>query len=78
MTDIYIYVRLIAKGGPLMTEAQRNASRNYDARNRKKFTLNLNYNTDGDIIRFLDGCENVQGTVKDIIRWYVLIEKPLN
>ena len=54
-----------------MTEAQRNAQRNYDARNHKKFTLNLNYNTDGDIIRFLEACENVQGTVKGILRTYV-------
>lgn len=58
-----------------MTEAQRNAQRNYDARNRKKFTLNLNYNTDGEIIRFLERCENVQGTVKDILRMYVMAGK---
>ena len=58
-----------------MTEAQRNAQRNYDARNRKKFTLNLNYNTDGEIIQFLERCENVQGTVKDILRMYVMAGK---
>lgn len=58
-----------------MTEAQRNAQRNYDARNRKKFTLNLNYNTDGEIIQFMERCENVQGTVKDILRMYVMAGK---
>ena len=33
-----------------MTEAQKAAQKKYDKLNRRKFTINLNYNTDADLI----------------------------
>ena len=50
-----------------MTEAQRQASRKYDKENTKTFTFKLNYNTDGDLIAFLEMLQNRQGYLKKLI-----------
>lgn len=50
-----------------MTEAQRRASKKYDANNTRTFCLKLNYNTDADLISFLEASANIQGTIKRIL-----------
>lgn len=51
-----------------MTEAQKKASKKYDAANTRTFTIKLNYNTDADAIAYLETLGNVQGLIKDLIR----------
>ena len=50
-----------------MTEAQKRASKKYDANNTRTFTIKLNYNTDANIIAYLESIENVQGLIKSLI-----------
>lgn len=50
------------------TEAQLRASRKYDKNNTKLFQMKLNKKTDEDILNFLDGLENKQGFLKELIR----------
>ena len=50
-----------------MTEAQKRASKKYDANNTRTFTIKLNYNTDADMISYLESVENVQGFLKELI-----------
>lgn len=50
-----------------MTEAQKRASKKYDANNTRTFTIKLNYNTDANIIAYLESIENVQGLIKALI-----------
>ena len=50
-----------------MTEAQKNASKKYDKENTRTFTIKLNYNTDADLIAFLEMLSNVQGYIKELI-----------
>lgn len=54
-----------------MTEAQRRASKKYDAKNTRTFTIKLNYKTDADVISYLETIENVQGLIKSLIREYI-------
>lgn len=49
-------------------EAKRRASAKYDKAHTKGIYLKLNLETDKDIIEFLDGVENVQGYIKQLIR----------
>ena len=51
-----------------MTEAQKRASAKYDLANTRMYTLKLNRQTDADLITLLDGCDNVQGFIKTMIR----------
>lgn len=51
-----------------MTEAQKKASKKYDAANTRTFTIKLNYNTDADAIAYLETQRNVQGLIKGLIR----------
>lgn len=51
-----------------MTEARKRASKNYDAKNTKTYCIKLNKNTDADLIRILEGVDNVQGYIKELIR----------
>lgn len=51
-----------------MTEAQKKASKKYDAVNTRTFTIKLNYNTDADAIAYLETQGNVQGLIKCLIR----------
>lgn len=44
------------------------ATQKYNKTHVKQIKLNLNRNTDADIIKHLDACTNVQGYIKDLIR----------
>lgn len=44
------------------------AVKKYDAANTKQVHLKLNIKTDADIIRRLEGIDNVQGYIKSLIR----------
>lgn len=50
-----------------MTEAQKAAQKRYDKLNRKKFTINLNYNTDADLIAFIESWDNIQKGFKELL-----------
>ena len=50
-----------------MTEAQKAAQKRYDKLNRRKFTINLNYNTDADLIAFIESWENIQKGFKELL-----------
>lgn len=50
-----------------MTEAQRKASAKYDSKNTKMFTIKLNYNTDANLIAWLEVQPNIQGFIKRIL-----------
>lgn len=52
----------------MATEAQKKASRKYDAQNTKLIQLKLNKKTDADILEFLDTLKNKQGFIKELIR----------
>lgn len=43
------------------------AQKRYDKKNTKSFSLKLNYNTDADMIAFLEAQNNVQGFLKSLI-----------
>ena len=44
------------------------ASIKYNKNNVKQIKINLNRKTDADIIKYLEGADNVQGLIKDLIR----------
>lgn len=50
-----------------MTEAQKEASRRYDKKNCRVFTLKLNYKTDAELIKLLESRPNIQGYLKNIL-----------
>ena len=52
----------------MATEAQRRATKKYDAQNTKQYHLKLNVKTDADIIRRLEEVESIQGYIKNLIR----------
>jgi hypothetical protein len=43
-------------------------TKKYDDNNTTQIKLKLNYNTDADIIEYLEACGNKQGTIKKLIR----------
>lgn len=47
---------------------QAEASMKYQRRTIKRYSLNLNYHTDQDLISHLEGIDNVQGYIKSLIR----------
>lgn len=49
-------------------EARKRANQKYAEKNIKRITLNINRNTDKDIIAYLEHCDNKQGAVKAAIR----------
>jgi hypothetical protein len=55
-----------------LTEAQRAAhiqkTIEYNRQNMKQVKINLRYGVDDDIIEFLQGTDNVQGLIKELIR----------
>lgn len=61
-------VRTLAK----LTESQRAAhiqkTIEYNRTNMKQVKINLRYGVDDDIIEFLQGTDNVQGLIKELIR----------
>lgn len=44
------------------------AQARYQAKTRKRLPINLNTNTDQDIIAFLETLDNLNGYIKDLIR----------
>lgn len=50
------------------TPAKRLANSKYDRHNTRVISLKFNKNTDSDILTFLDSLDNVQGTLKCLIR----------
>ena len=40
----------------------------YIAKTRRRYALNLNKNTDGELLEHLEKIENVQGYLKDLIK----------
>ena len=55
-------------GRPMTTEAQKRAKQKYDSKNTKQVMLKLNKKTDADILDRLQGRDNVQGYIKQLIR----------
>ena len=53
------------------SQAQIRATEKYKKANIKRVVIQLNKKTDDDIIRFLEGLENVQGEIKRILRLYI-------
>ena len=53
------------------SQAQIRATEKYKKANIKRVVIQLNKKTDEDIIRFLEGLENVQGKIKRILRLYI-------
>ena len=51
-------------------EQKRNyeAQARYNAKTRRRYALNLNTNTDPDILAHLETLDNVQGYIKQLIR----------
>lgn len=52
----------------MTTDAQKRASRKYNAANTKQVIIRLNKRTDADILETLAARENVQGYIKALIR----------
>lgn len=53
------------------SEAQIRAAAKYDKTNTRLIQLKLNKKTDADILEFLDGLDNRQGFIKDMIRKHI-------
>ena len=49
-------------------DAKTKATMKYKKKNIKQMKIDLNRNTDSDIISFLEKCENKQGYIKALIR----------
>ena len=49
-------------------DSRTRANLRYQKKNIKQMKLDLNRNTDSDIIHFLDQCKNKQGYIKKLIR----------
>ena len=52
----------------MATEAQRMATRKYDAANTVQVHLKLNLKTDADILEWMSKQKTVQGSIKQLIR----------
>lgn len=59
----------------MSTEAQKRASRKYDAKNIKQVALRLNKKTDKDIIEHLETVQSKQGYIKGLIRDDINLKK---
>ena len=51
-----------------MTQNRYAPQERYNKKTRRRYVINLNKNTDQDIIDYLDQLDNVQGYIKDLIR----------
>ncbi len=49
-------------------DSKTKATLKYKKQNIKQMKVDLNRNTDSDIISFLETCENKQGYIKNLIR----------
>lgn len=54
-----------------MTPATKRAIQKYKRKSIIRFTLELNRNTDRDIIAWLDAASNMTGAIKAAIRWKI-------
>ena len=61
----------------MTSDAQKRASAKYDKAHTKGIYLKLNTESDKDIIEFLAGVDNVQGYIKDLIRYDMNLDKDL-
>lgn len=52
----------------MRSEAQKKADKKFITKNIKKVTIDLNRNTDADIIAYLEKQDNKLGTIKKLIR----------
>ena len=52
----------------MVSEAQKRAYKKYKDRTRKQFNIDLNSETESDIIDWLDRQDNKRGAVKELIR----------
>lgn len=52
----------------MASEAQKKAVAKYDAANTVQFKIKLNKNNDAEMIKFLQGLDNRQGYLKDLIK----------
>lgn len=66
--DFSYHGQSIVGGAVMATQAQRDATARYDAKNTVVKTLKLNKNTDSDILEKLDSVDNIQGYLKELIR----------
>ena len=51
-----------------MSEKKYNPQKRYIEKTIRRYTVNLNRNTDKDLIEYLDQLDNVQGYIKELIR----------
>lgn len=51
-----------------MPETKYNPQKKYIKENMRRYALNINRNTDADILEYLEGRDNVQGYLKRLIR----------
>lgn len=61
----------------MTSDAQKRASAKYDKAHTKGIYLKLNTESDKDIIEFLAGVNNVQGYIKNLIRYDMNLDKDL-
>lgn len=52
----------------MASKAQREAVARYDAANTKRYTIKFNLKTDADILKHLEGVDNIAGYIKSLIR----------
>ena len=52
----------------MVSESQKRASEKYQKEHIKQYNFRLNTRTDLDLIRFLDGINNRQGLIKQLLR----------
>ena len=75
-----IYCTPIKEGCPTkyadMTDKQKKYTQDWKAKNVKQVKIDLNRNTDEDIIEYLSTLDNKQGYIKDLIRQDIL-EHPI-
>lgn len=56
---------------PKTSDAQLRAGAKYDKAHTKGIYIKLNLETDKEIIEYLQGVENVQGLIKDLIKRHI-------
>lgn len=60
------------------SKAQLRAQAKYDKDNTVQVRLKLNKKTDRDILDYLDGCNNKQGYIKELIRADILRDNSID
>ena len=51
-----------------MAQTYGNYYKAYELKNTKRVSLNLSVDKDADIIREIDGVDNIQGKIKELVR----------